>query len=239
MSKTALVTGASRGIGREICRALSSDGWVVAVNYQTSAALAEELAREIGGISVCADVADPEAVENMFSRVQDSLGDISLLVNNAGISEYGLLTDLSFERWNRLIAVNLGGAFNCCRAAIPAMVQQKSGCIINISSMWGQAGASCEAAYSASKGGVIALTKALAKELGPSGIRVNSVSPGCIETDMMARFSAAELEALRDETPLEALGSPADVAQCVRFLASPAARFITGQTIGVNGGFII
>ena len=239
MSKTALVTGASRGIGREICRALSSDGWVVAVNYQTSAALAEELAREIGGISVCADVADPEAVKNMFSRVQDSLGDISLLVNNAGISEYGLLTDLSFERWNRLIAVNLGGAFNCCRAAIPAMVQQKSGCIINISSMWGQAGASCEAAYSASKGGVIALTKALAKELGPSGIRVNSVSPGCIETDMMARFSAAELEALRDETPLEALGSPADVAQCVRFLASPAARFITGQTIGVNGGFII
>ena len=239
MSKTALVTGASRGIGREICRALSSDGWVVAVNYQTSAALAEELAREIGGISVCADVADPEAVENMFSRVQDSLGNISLLVNNAGISEYGLLTDLSFERWNRLIAVNLGGAFNCCRAAIPAMVQQKSGCIINISSMWGQAGASCEAAYSASKGGVIALTKALAKELGPSGIRVNSVSPGCIETDMMARFSAAELEALRDETPLEALGSPADVAQCVRFLASPAARFITGQTIGVNGGFII
>ena len=239
MSKTALVTGASRGIGREICRALSSDGWVVAVNYQTSAALAEELAREIGGISVCADVADPEAVENMFSRVQDSLGNISLLVNNAGISEYGLLTDLSFERWNRLIAVNLGGAFNCCRAAIPAMVQQKSGCIINISSMWGQAGASCEAAYSASKGGVIALTKALAKELGPSGIRVNSISPGCIETDMMARFSAAELEALRDETPLEALGSPADVAQCVRFLASPAARFITGQTIGVNGGFII
>ena len=239
MSKTALVTGASRGIGREICRALSSDGWVVAVNYQTSAALAEELAREIGGISVCADVADPEAVENMFSRVQDSLGNISLLVNNAGISEYGLLTDLSFERWNRLIAVNLGGAFNCCRAAIPAMVQQNSGCIINISSMWGQAGASCEAAYSASKGGVIALTKALAKELGPSGIRVNSISPGCIETDMMARFSAAELEALRDETPLEALGSPADVAQCVRFLASPAARFITGQTIGVNGGFII
>ena len=239
MSKTALVTGASRGIGREICRALSSDGWNVAVNYQSSAAAADELARELGGIAVCADVSNPEAVERMFSLVRADLGEISLLVNNAGISEYGLLTDLSFERWNRLLAVNLGGVFNCCRAAIPAMVRQKSGCIINISSMWGQVGASCEAAYSASKGGVIALTKALAKELGPSGIRVNSVSPGCIETDMMARFSPAELDALRDETPLEALGSPADVACCVRFLASPAARFITGQTIGVNGGFII
>ncbi len=239
MSKTALVTGASRGIGREICRALSSDGWNVAVNYQSSAAAADELARELGGIAVCADVSNPEAVERMFSLVRADLGEISLLVNNAGISEYGLLTDLSFERWNRLLAVNLGGVFNCCRAAIPAMVRQKSGCIINISSMWGQVGASCEAAYSASKGGVIALTKALAKELGPSGIRVNSVSPGCIETDMMARFSPAELDALRDETPLESLGSPADVAWCVRFLASPAARFITGQTIGVNGGFII
>ena len=175
----------------------------------------------------------------MVNTALKEFNKIDVLINNAGIAEQKLFTDITPNDFQKMLNVNIGGVFNCCKCVVPNMISRKSGNIINISSMWGQVGASCEAAYSASKGGVIALTKALAKELGPSGIRVNSVSPGCIETDMMARFSPAELDALRDETPLESLGSPADVAWCVRFLASPAARFITGQTIGVNGGFII
>lgn len=239
MKKVALVTGGSRGIGREICRVLARDGWAVAVNYRRSEAAALELAAEIGGIAVGGDVASPDDVEAMFNKIRAELGEVSLLVNNAGIGEYGLFTDLSFERWNELLGANLTGAFNCCKAAIPPMVREKAGCIINIASMWGEVGASCEAAYSVTKAGLIGMSKALAKELGLSGIRVNAVSPGCIETDMMARFSPAEREALAEETPLGMIGSPADVAEAVRFLASDAARFITGQVLGVNGGFVI
>lgn len=239
MKKVALVTGGSRGIGREICRVLARDGWAVAVNYRRSEAAALELTAEIGGIAVGGDVASPDDVEAMFNKIRAELGEVSLLVNNAGIGEYGLFTDLSFERWNELLGANLTGAFNCCKAAIPPMVREKAGCIINIASMWGEVGASCEAAYSVTKAGLIGMSKALAKELGLSGIRVNAVSPGCIETDMMARFSPAEREALAEETPLGMIGSPADVAEAVRFLASDAARFITGQVLGVNGGFVI
>ena len=239
MKKVALVTGGSRGIGREICRVLARNGWIVAITYNRSKAAALELAAETGGIAVGGDVASPADVDAMFSTIRAELGEVSLLVNNAGIGEYGLLTDLSYERWNELLATNLAGAFNCCKAAIPAMVREKSGCIINIASMWGEVGASCEAAYSVTKAGLIGMTKALAKELGPSGIRVNAVSPGCIETDMMARFSPAEREALAEETPLGMIGQPADVAEAVRFMASDAARFITGQVLGVSGGFVI
>jgi len=239
LKKIALVTGGSRGIGREICRTLARDGWQVAVNYNRSADAALALAAEINGIAVGGDVASPAAVEAMFTEIRAELGEVSLLVNNAGIGEYGLFTDLSFERWNELIGTNLTGAFNCCKAAIPAMVREKSGCIINIASMWGEVGASCEAAYSVTKAGLIGMTKALAKELGPSGIRVNAVSPGCIETDMMARFSSAEREALADETPLGVIGKPSDAAEAVAFLASEKAGFITGQVLGVNGGFVI
>ena len=239
MKKIALVTGGSRGIGREICRVLAEEGWSVAVNYRHSKEAALELASEIGGIAVGGDVASPTDVDAMFAEIRSKLGEVSLLVNNAGIGEYGLFTDLSFERWNELLAANLTGAFNCCKAAIPAMVREKSGCIINIASMWGEVGASCEAAYSVTKAGLIGMTKALAKELGPSGIRVNAVSPGCIETDMMARFSPAEREALAEETPLGTIGQPRDVAKAVAFLSSDAAGFITGQVLGVNGGFVI
>ena len=239
MQKIALVTGGSRGIGREICRTLARDGWRVAVNYNHSAEAAQALAAEINGIALGGDVASPADVEAMFTKIRAELDEVSLLVNNAGIGEYGLFTDLSFERWNELIGTNLTGAFNCCKAAIPAMVHEKSGCIINIASMWGEVGASCEAAYSVTKAGIIGMTKALAKELGPSGIRVNAVSPGCIETDMMARFSPAEREALADETPLGVIGQPSDAAEAVSFLASDKARFITGQILGVNGGFVI
>ena len=239
MNKVALVTGGSRGIGREICRVLAREGWRVAVNYNNSAVAAQTLADEINGIAVGGDVASPADVDAMFTKIRAELDEVSLLVNNAGIGEYGLFTDLSFERWNELIGTNLTGAFNCCKAAIPAMVRDKSGCIINIASMWGEVGASCEAAYSVTKAGLIGMTKALAKELGPSGIRVNAVSPGCIETDMMARFSPAEREALADETPLGVIGQPSDAAEAVAFLASEKARFITGQVLGVNGGFVI
>ena len=239
MNKVALVTGGSRGIGREICRVLAREGWRVAVNYNNSAVAAQTLADEINGIAVGGNVASPADVDAMFTKIRAELDEVSLLVNNAGIGEYGLFTDLSFQRWNELIGTNLTGAFNCCKAAIPAMVRDKSGCIINIASMWGEVGASCEAAYSVTKAGLIGMTKALAKELGPSGIRVNAVSPGCIETDMMARFSPAEREALADETPLGVIGQPSDAAEAVAFLASERARFITGQVLGVNGGFVI
>jgi len=239
LNKVALVTGGSRGIGREICRVLAREGWHVAVNYNNSAVAAQTLADEINGIAVGGNVASPADVDAMFTKIRAELDEVSLLVNNAGIGEYGLFTDLSFQRWNELIGTNLTGAFNCCKAAIPAMVRDKSGCIINIASMWGEVGASCEAAYSVTKAGLIGMTKALAKELGPSGIRVNAVSPGCIETDMMARFSPAEREALADETPLGVIGQPSDAAEAVAFLASEKARFITGQVLGVNGGFVI
>ena len=166
-------------------------------------------------------------------------GEVELLVNNAGVAHYGLITDLGYDDWRALMSVNLDGAFLCCRAAVPGMVRRKRGNIIIISSMWGQVGASCEAAYSASKSGLIGLTKALAKELAPSGIRVNCVAPGVVRTPMLKDFSEEDLENLRLETPLERLGEPEDVAELVGYLASEKSRFMTGQVIGLNGGFVI
>lgn len=235
MGKTALVTGGAGGIGSAVCRALAADGWQVAVAYRSSASAAEALAEELGGSAVYADLTAPDEVEAMFARV----GGVDLLVNNAGISRYGLLTDLSYRDWQDLFRVNADGVFLCCRAAIPYMVHRKQGGILNISSMWGQVGASCEAAYSASKAAVIGLTKALAKELAPSGIRVNCIAPGVIRTRMLEGFTEAELEELRLETPLERLGTPEDVGHLAAFLASDRARFITGQVVGLNGGFVI
>ena len=235
MGKTALVTGGAGGIGEAICRALAGDGWHVAVAYRSSREAAEALAEELDGIAVCADLADPEEVEAMFEQV----GGVDLLVNNAGVSHYGLLTDLSYRDWRDIFRVNADAVFLCCKAAIPHMVRRKRGCILNISSMWGQVGGSCEAAYSASKAAVIGLTKALAKELAPSGIRVNCIAPGVIRTRMLDGFSEPELEELRLETPLERLGTPEDVGALAAFLASDKARFMTGQIIGLNGGFVI
>jgi 3-oxoacyl-[acyl-carrier protein] reductase len=239
MNKVALITGASRGIGRAIASSLASDGWAVAINYKRSKDAAEALARELGGIAVQADVGSSAEVSAMFGDVEAKLSAVSLLVNNAGTSYYGLLSDMTDEDWSEMLQTNLTGAFNCCRAAIPAMVRAKRGCIINVASMWGEVGASCEAAYSATKAGLIGLTKALAKELGPSGIRVNAVSPGCIETDMMARFTPEDKAEMIDETPLERLGAPEDIAAAVSWLSSDKASFITGQIIGVSGGFVI
>ena len=235
MGKTALVTGGAGGIGSAVCRALASDGWHVAVAYHSSGEEAEALAEELDGIAVSADLTDPEEVDAMFEQV----GGVDLLVNNAGVSRYGLLTDMSYRDWRDLFRVNTDAVFLCCKAAIPHMVHVKRGCILNISSMWGQVGGSCEAGYSASKAAVIGLTKALAKELAPSGIRVNCIAPGVIRTRMLDGFTASELEELRLQTPLEQLGTPEDVGQLAAFLASDRARFMTGQVIGLNGGFVI
>jgi 3-oxoacyl-[acyl-carrier protein] reductase len=235
MGKTALVTGGAGGIGAAVCRALAEDGWNVVIAYHRSGDTAEKLAAELGGRALSGDLTVPEEVEALFAQA----GEVDLLVNNAGISHYGLLTDMTYAEWQSLFRVNTDAVFLCCRAAIPHMVHEKRGCILNVSSMWGQVGGSCEAAYSASKAAVIGLTKALAKELGPSGIRVNCVAPGVIQTRMLDVFSAEDLEALRQETPLEALGTPEDVGNLVAFLASDKAKFLTGQVIGLNGGFVI
>ena len=235
MKKIALVTGGSGGIGSAVCRSLASAGWTVGVGYFRNKAGAEALAKEIGGFPAYADVSRPEEVEAMFTAA----GEVELLVNNAGVAHYGLITDLTYGDWRALMAVNLDGAFLCCRAAVPGMVRRKRGNIIIVSSMWGQVGASCEAAYSASKAGLCGLTKALAKELAPSGIRVNCVAPGVVLTPMLKDFSEEDLEDLRLETPLERLGEPEDVAELVSYLASEKAKFMTGQVIGLNGGFVI
>ena len=231
--RTALVTGGSRGIGAAVCRALARDGWRVWVNYNESEEKARTLAREIGGAAVWADVSDEAAVKAMF----DAVGDVDLLVSNAGIAHAELVQDLTEEDWHRLFSVNTDGAFYSVRAAVPGMIRRKRGNIILITSVCGVYGSSCEAAYSATKGALIAMTKSLFKELGPSGIRVNSIAPGVIDTDMTACFTAEEKAAMAADTPLGRLGTPEDVAELAAFLASERSSFITGQIIGCDGGF--
>ncbi len=239
MQKTALITGGSRGIGAEIALKLADEGFFTVVNYCSNKDTAEKIALKTGGMSYQADVSDLEQVQMMIKTITEKTGGIDVLVNNAGISVSGLFTDITPEQEQRLWAINVGGVFNCTRVVLPYMINKKYGKIINISSMWGEIGASCEVHYSASKSAVIGFTKALAKEVGLSGINVNCVSPGVIMTDMNAVHSAETLEILKEETPLERLGTPEDVANTVAFLASDKSSFITGQIIGVNGGFVI
>lgn len=233
--KTALVTGGTGGIGQAICRKLAEDGYYVIVNYIHSEEKARKLADEISGKALKFDVSDRDMVE----RIAAETGKTDLLINNAGISEIDLFTGISREKSARIMDINLNGTLNCSRAFLPSMINEKSGCIINISSMWGQVGASCEVDYSATKAGIIGFTKALAKEVAPSGIRVNCVSPGFIMTEMNSRFTAEELESIKDEIPLGFFGTPEHVADTVSFLSSDKAEYITGQVIAVNGGMVI
>ena len=244
MSKTALITGASRGIGRAIAAALAREGWSVCVNYLQCREGAESLTaslREQGcaALPFQADVADRAAVERMAKAAAEALGPVELLVNNAGISHQGLFQDTDDGLWDRILAVNLTGARNAIQAVLPRMISEKRGCIVNISSIWGLRGASCEVAYACTKAALIGLTRSLALELAPSGIRVNCVAPGVIDTDMVRVLRPETRAMLVEETPLGRLGTPADVAYAVAFLASDEAGFLTGQVLGADGGFIV
>ena len=239
--KTVLITGAARGIGAAAAESFAEAGYQVVINYLHSAEKAEALAARWSGraLAVQADVADPAQVDAMFAAAEKTFGGVDVLVCNAGIAAQKLLTDVTDEEWRRMLDVHLSGAFYCCRRALPHMIHQKWGRILTVSSMWGQVGGSCEVAYSAAKAAVIGLTRALAKELGPSGITVNCVSPGVISTEMNAHLDREALAALAEETPLGAIGTPEDVAEAIWYLSSDAARFVTGQVLAPNGGLVI
>ena len=244
MQKVAVVSGGNGGIGQSCCLRLASDGFSVISLYCHHEDRAKELMARAKEdhldlrILPC-NVADPQDTQRAFDEIHRLYHHVDLLVCAAGISLVQLFQDTDEENWQKVMETNLGGTYRCIRSVLPGMIERKSGCIITVSSIWGETGGSCEVAYSASKAGIIGLTKALAKEAGPSGIRVNCVSPGVIRTPMNAVFSAQEMEALRDETPLNRIGEPEDVADAVSFLASDAASFITGQVLGVSGGFVI
>lgn len=244
MNKVAFITGSSRGIGRAVARELAHEGYAVGINYIQAADKAAELVNELTAagcraMAVQADVADCGAVTDAIRAVEGAFGPVTLLVNNAGISQQCLFQDVSEEYWRRMFAVNVDGAFHTIQAVLPHMIREKSGCIINISSIWGQRGASCEVTYSSTKAALIGLTRSLAMELAPSGIRVNCVAPGVINTDMVQALGADTVRMLEEETPVGRLGTPEDIAAAVAFLADGRASFITGQVITSDGGFIL
>lgn len=248
--KTVLITGASRGIGRETARQFALAGYNVAIHYNrnedAAQALYEELVAEESMpdmryrlLLVQADVADRAQVREMISQIHETLGPIDILVNNAGIAQQKLFSDITDEDWNRMFDVNMKGMFHCTQEVLSDMIRQQSGKIVNVSSIWGIAGASCEVHYSAAKAAVIGFTKALAKELGPSGIQVNCVAPGVVQTEMNAHLTGDVLEELKEETPLGTLGTPKQIADAILFFASDKADFITGQILSPNGGIVI
>lgn len=244
MNKTVVVTGGAKGIGAAVCRVFAEKGYNVVINYNTSEIAATSLSRELNDSGYVAavfkaDVSNSSEADSLISFAEKQFGSVDVLINNAGITEQKLFTDITDSDWSKMISVNLGGVFNCSRAVSPVFIKKHNGSIINISSVWGVSGASCEVHYSASKSGVIGLTKALAKELGPSNIRVNCIAPGVIDTDMNKMHSAEILTELADSTPLCRIGKPEEVAKAVLFLASDDASFITGQTLCVDGGFIL
>lgn len=242
--RTAFVTGGSRGIGRAIVRRLAAEGYAVGIDYLQARDQAEALEAEIRAqgrraMAVRADVSDRNAITSAIRAVEEAFGPVGVLVNNAGIAEQHQFQDITDAFWNRLFAVNVNGAFHTIQAVLPHMLHVKSGSIVNISSIWGQRGASCEVAYSSTKAAIIGLTRSLAMELAPSGIRVNCVAPGVIRTDMVAVLGEETLADLARETPVGRLGTPEDVASAVAFLAGDAASFITGQVLTADGGFIL
>ena len=235
-----LISGGDRGIGAAAARAFWQAGYRVAVLYHTHAEAAAALEKVLPGLlAVQCDVASRASCEVAFHTVEQAVGHVDVLVSNAGIAQQKLFTDITPEEWQHMLDVNLSGAFHLCQLALPGMIRRKAGRILTVSSMWGQTGGSCEVHYSAAKAGLIGLTKALAKEEGPSGITVNCVAPGVIDTDMMAAFTAEDKAALAEETPVGRLGSADEVAQLLVFLAGESAGYITGQVFGVNGGLVI
>lgn len=241
MNKVALVTGSSRGIGAATAALLARNGWDVCINYLERRDKAEELAAKLTGegcrVMVCqADVSDAEAVNAMVRKIEDNFGPVTLLVNNAGIAKQIQFQDITAEYWRRIFEVNLGGCFNTIQAVLPHMLHEHAGCIINVSSIWGQHGASCESSYSATKHAIIGLSRSLAAELAPTNIRVNCVAPGVIDTDMVKVLGEETLDSLaREVIPLGRLGSPAEIADAILYLAR--AEYVTGQVLGVDGGF--
>ena len=231
--KHVLITGGSRGIGAAAVAAFAARGDDVTFLYHQNHAAAQTVARRTGATPLCCDVANGDAVARLAPQLQQT----EILINNAGICHTGLISQITPQQWQRLFDVNVTGIYHCVNTVLPGMLARQAGCIINVSSMWGQVGASCEAAYSATKGAVLALTKALAQELGPSHIRVNAVAPGVILTDMCREIDPAVLESLQEETPIGRHGTPEDVAQAMCYLAD--AAFVTGQVLPVNGGFVI
>lgn len=244
MIKTAVITGGSGGIGAAIAKALAKEGYNTAIIYHNSQKKALDLCEELlnmgySAFTIKADVADTKQVKSAVESVIKKTGRIDALINNAGVSLYKLLQDTTDEEWNTVINTNLKGAFTLCREVLPYMIRAGEGKIINISSMWGQTGASMETVYSASKAGLIGLTKALAKEVAPSGITVNCIAPGAVDTPMMSSFSKEEKNALCEEIPVGRLAAPEEIAAAAAFLLSDSSSYITGQVIGVNGGFVI
>lgn len=230
---TTVITGGSRGIGAAAVERFAQRGDRVYFLYEKDHEAARAVSAKTGALAICCDVSDSQGVKAAFSQI----GDVDILVNNAGICYYGLMSQMPESQWDRLFDVNVKGIYNCVNAAMPFFLQKHRGCVINVSSMWGRVGASCEAAYSATKGAVIALTKALAKELGPSGIRVNAVAPGVILTDMCANVRAEILEEMAQDAPVGRNGTPMDVAKAMEYLAN--AEFVTGHILNVDGGYMI
>lgn len=243
--KIVLVTGASGGIGAATAERFAREGYCVVLHYYRNRDAVEKTARKLREagcdiLALQADLRSREQAEHMIDRIRQERGMVDILINNAGIAQQKLFTEITDEDWRNMFAVHVDAAFYCSRAVLPDMIHRKAGCIINVSSMWGQTGGSCEVHYSAAKGALQAMTQALAKEVGPSGIRVNCVAPGVIQTEMNARMLDAEtMEMLKEETPLECIGMPEDVAAAIYYLASEGARFVTGQILAVNGGMVI
>ncbi len=244
MAKVALITGASRGIGRAEAEKFAQQGYQVIANYCHSQKEVQQLAKTMAerGYSVIpmqADVSDLVQVEQMVAEILRQFHHIDVLICNAGVARQGLLTDFTADDWRNMMSINLDSVFYCCKSVLPTMIRQQSGCIITTSSIWGLTGASCEVPYSASKAAVIGLTKALAKEVGPSNVRVNCIAPGVVDTQMNGNLTPEILEELREETPLCQIGTPEQIAECAYFLAGEGASFLTGQVISPNGGFVI
>ena len=237
--KNVLITGGSRGIGRAMVELFASNGYSVAFTYKNSENEAKSLAEATGALAIKADSASESEVLNAVSKVVSEFGPIDCLINNAGVASFSLFTDLTLDMWNEHLSVNLTGAFLYSKAVIPGMVAKKQGRIINITSMWGITGSSCEVHYSTAKAGIIGMTKALAKELGPSGITVNAIAPGLIDTDMNGCLSAEDIHAIEEETPLMRIGNPSEVAKAALFLAGDGGSFITGEVMNVSGGYLI